>query len=234
MTEPLIPDNSDFDILSSPWICAGEAVSWEPVLKFGLLREYRKHEVIIHAGQTVEALGYLKEGLVKTVAPEAGGQEKLIWFIESGCVLGETPLFNQKPCAYYFQAVQNSKVYWLSKSVVEDVILPNFPQITKSLLSILARKVHVLSTQVEDQVFLKPSVRVAKVIYLYYERKKATGWKEYPSLPVTQEDIANLLGLHRVTVNQTLQAMRSSGILVDHTHRIIVKNLEFLRQAACP
>lgn len=229
-----LPDNNghDYDILSSPWICAGETVSWDAVLQYGVLKEYRKNEMIIRAGQTIEALGYLKSGLAKTVATEANGQEKLIWYIESGCVLGETPLINNKPCAYYFQAVQYSQVYWFSKAVVYGVILEKHPEIVKMLLSILARKVHVLSTQVEDQVFLKPAVRVAKLIYLFYERKKETGWKEYPSLPVTQEDIANLLGLHRVTVNQILQGMKITGILENHTHRIIVKDLDRLKQAA--
>ena len=221
-----------YDMLSSPWICAGEAVSWEGVLQHGVLREYRKNDIIIQAGQELEALAYLKDGVVKTVAPEESGQEKIIWYIESGCVLGETPLFNNKPCAYYFQAVEDCRVYWFSKSTVYGVILVKYPEITRSLLSIMARKVHVLSTQVEDQVFLKPMARVAKVIYLFYSKKKETGWKEYPSLPVSQEDIANLLGLHRVTVNQALQAMRNSGILENNTHRIIVRDVELLKKAA--
>lgn len=232
MSELSDESSQRYDMLSSPWICAGEAVSWEAVLQHGVLREYRKNEVIIHAGQTLDALGYLKNGLVKTVAPEVSGQEKIIWYIETGCVLGETPLFNNKPCAYYFEAVENCQVYWFSKATVHGVILEKHPEITKFLLSILARKVHVLSTQVEDQVFLRPAVRVAKVIYLFYERKKVTGWKEYPSLPVTQEDIANLLGLHRVTVNQILQNMKSCGILENHTHRIIVRDLDLLKKAA--
>lgn len=232
MSDSTFESGTEHDVLSSPWICAGETVSWEPVLHHGVLREYRKNEVIIQAGQVMESLGYLKNGLVKTVAPETGGQEKLIWFMEAGCVLGETPLFNKKPCAYYFQAVQPSQVYWFSKQTVQSVILAKHPEITYSLLAILARKVHVLSTQVEDQVYLKPAVRVAKLIYLFYERKKTTGWKEYPSLPVTQEDIANLLGLHRVTVNQVLQTLRSCGILADQTHRIIVRDPEMLKKAA--
>ena len=222
----------DYAMLSSPWICAGKTVSWEAALQYGVLREYRKNDLMIQAGQTLEALGYLQNGVVKTVATEENGQEKIIWYIEKGCVLGETPLFNDKPCAYYFQAVEDCQVYWFSKAVVYGVILEKYPEITKSLLAILARKVHVLSTQVEDQVFLRPMSRVAKVIYLFYERKKVTGWKEYPSLPVTQEDIASLLGLHRVTVNQVLQNMKSGGILENHTHRIVVKDLELLKKAA--
>ena len=202
------------------------------MLHLGVLREYRKNEIIIQAGQTLEALGFLKSGIAKTVATDASGHEKIIWFMEAGCVLGETPLINEKPCAYYFQAVEKCRVYWFSKAVLYGVILEKYPEITKSLLSIMARKIHVLSTQTEEQAFLKPLARVAKVIYLFYGNKKETGWKEYPSLPVSQEDIANLLGLHRVTVNQALQSLRNSGVLENNTHRIIVRDLELLQQAA--
>jgi len=218
------------DILSSPWICTGEGAAWDSVLHLGVLREYRKNEIIIQTGQTLEALGFLKTGIVKTVASEAGGHEKIIWFMEAGCVLGETPLLNEKPCAYYFQAVENCQIYWFNKAVLYGVILLKYPEITKSLLSIMARKIHVLSTQTEEQAFLKPLVRVAKVIYLFCGNKNETGWKEYPSLPVSQEDIANLLGLHRVTVNQSLQTLRTNGVLENNTHRIIVRDLTLLKK----
>ena len=220
------------ELLSSPWICKGTEVCWETVLPLATLREYRKNETIIQAGQTLEALGLLKSGVAKTVAVDAAGHEKIIWFMESGCVLGETPLLNEKPCAYYFQAVERCQVYWFSKDVLFGMILPRYPEITKALLSIMARKIHVLSTQTEEQAFLKPLVRVAKVIYLFYGNKKETGWKEYPSLPVSQEEIANLLGLHRVTVNQALQSLRIQGVLENNTRRIIVRDLELLRRAA--
>lgn len=220
------------ELLSSPWICKGTEVCWETVLPLATLREYRKNETIIQAGQTLEALGLLKSGVAKTVAVDAAGHEKIIWFMESGCVLGETPLLNEKPCAYYFQAVERCQVYWFSKEVLFGILLPRYPEINKALLSIMARKIHILSTQTEEQAFLKPLVRVAKVIYLFYANKKETGWKEYPSLPVSQEEIANLLGLHRVTVNQALQSLRIQGVLENNTHRIIVRDLERLRRAA--
>lgn len=221
-----------YDMMSSLWICSGEAVAWEGVLKYGVLKEYKKNEIIIQAGQTLEALAYLKNGVVKTVATEESGLEKIIWFIEAGGVMGETPLFNKKPCAYYFQAVQDCQVYWFSKAVLFTVILVKHPEIAKSLLTIMARKVHVLSTQVEDQFFLKSMARVAKLIYLFYRGNNEPSSKEHHLLHVTQEDIASLLGLHRVTVNQALQIMRSNGIIEVKKHRIIVLDLELLKNAA--
>jgi len=224
--------NGAQELLSSPWICTGTEVCWETVLPLATLREYRKNETIIQAGQTLQALGLLKSGVAKTVAVDVTGNEKIMWFMEAVCVMGETPLINDKPCAYYFQAVERCQVYWFSKEVLFGMILPKYPEITKALLAIMARKIHILSTQTEEQAFLKPLVRVAKVIYLFYGNKKETGWKEYPLLPVSQKEIANLLGLHRVTVNQALQNLRMSGVLENNTHRIIVRDPELLRVAA--
>ena len=227
-----IMPETKYDILSSLWICSGEAVAWEGVLKHGILKEYRKNETIIQAGQTLEALAYLKKGIVKTVATEESGLEKIIWFIEAGGVMGETPLFNKKPCAYYFQAVQDCQVVWFSKAVLNNVVLMKHPEIAKSLLTIMARKIHVLSTQVEDQFFLKSMTRVAKLIYLFYQGNNEPGSKDHNLLHITQEDIASLLGLHRVTVNQSLQTMRNNGIVEIKKQRIIVQDLELLKNAA--
>jgi CRP-like cAMP-binding protein len=222
----------EYAVLSSPWIGAGRQFPFEKVGHLGIFRRYMKGEQIIQAGQCVNHLFYLKSGRVKTVSIHHSGQKKTIWYIEAGCLFGETPLFNDKPCDYYFEAVVNCEVLLFTKEIVLTNLLVSCPEAALSVVASLARKVHFLSTQVEDCLYRKPVIRVAKLIYLIYQEQKRSGNKETSPLPITQEDIADVLGLHRVTVNQAVRFMKSGGILKSKTHHIVVKDLEQLHRLA--
>lgn len=52
------------------------------------------------------------------------------------------------------------------------------------------------------------------------------------TLPLTQEEIADVLGLTAVHVNRTLQTMRSQGLIQLRDHRLYVPDLDALRRLA--
>lgn len=220
--------SSQFAILSLPWINAAAPSPWEDVLALAARRTYRKNEFIIRSGQILEHLYYLRSGELKTLAVGSDGQQKTLWFLTAGSVFGETPLFNRKPCAYLFQAVTDCEIYLFPRELLNE-LFTNRPNLAQSLITTLTRKVHILSCQIEDSLFCKPVIRVAKLIYLLYQTKQKA---ESDSLPITQEDIAAVLGLHRVTVNQSVRAMKLDGILDIKNHHIVVKNVEKLQTLA--
>lgn len=219
----------EYATLSSPWIGAGRQFPVEKVSPLGISRHYKKGEIIIQAGQSVNHLFYLKNGRVKTVSIHYSGQKKTIWYIEAGCIFGETPLFNNKPCDYYFEATADCEVVLFAKEIVLNALLVNHPEATLSVVASLARKVHFLSTQLEDCLYHKPIIRITKLIHLMSQEQKNTGNKEMMPLPVTQQDIADILGIHRVTVNQAVRFLKNEGILEAQTHHIIVKDPEKLQ-----
>ena len=122
------------------------------------------------------------------------------------------------------------EIYIFSREVVYKEIIPQQPDITLSIIETLARKVHILSTQVEDFTFSKAIIRIAKVIYFLYERYTAKDQNEHIKRPLTQEIIAEMAGIHRVTVNQILKQFKSQQILEERSHSIIIKDLEKLKE----
>ncbi|SDF42779.1 Crp/Fnr family transcriptional regulator [Sporolituus thermophilus] len=212
------------ETLWSPWICCTHARNWEQVFHLSHRRFYKKKELIIQRGQQIDHLYYLKTGRVKTVAWNQDGQQKTIWFIEGSGIFGETPFFNNKSCDYCFLAETDCEIYLFPRDVIFHEIIPHYPDLVVSLLTTLTRKVHILSTQVEYLTFCKPIIRVARLIYLLFQNNKATGNEKPPALPVTQESLADILGLHRVTVNNVIRQLKNKQILENRPHFIIVKD----------
>ncbi|MEA4901616.1 Crp/Fnr family transcriptional regulator [Desulfitobacterium sp.] len=219
-----------FELLGSPWIRKSTHTEWNTLTIHGVLKQFKKKEIIIHSGEHIDCIYYLKKGRIKTVALSPSGSQKILWYIDAGCIFGETAFFNQKPCDYNFLAMADCEVYIYPKDIVMQEIIPKYPELTLSIIRTLSRKVHILSTQVEDCVFNKPLIRVAKLIYLLYQGHILTDKNGTATISLSQEDIASTLGMHRVTVNQVLKHLKELQALEDHTHLIIVKDLEKLKE----
>lgn len=223
------PDAAILELLSSPWLSANSREIWEPVIGYGQRKLYKKRAAIIQPGDTLQYLYYLRAGRVRMTASDSSGHQKTMWFISDGYIFGETPLFNLKPCAYSFMAETDCETYIFNRDTLLKNIIPHHPTIVLSLLNSMARKIHVLSTQVEDLVFFKPVNRVARLIFLMHQSKETSdGKKSYAPLPVTQEEIAEILGLHRVTINNAIKQLKHQGIIETNTHQIIIKDFDGL------
>lgn len=222
--------STKFELLGSPWIYTSPHAEWNTPAIHGIVKKFKKKEIIIHSGEQIDCIYYLNKGRIKTVATSPSGSQKILWYIEAGCIFGETAFFNQKPCDYNFLAITDCEVYIFPKDIIIQEIIPKSPDLTLSIIRTLSRKVHILSTQVEDCVFSKPLIRVAKLIYLLYQGHILIDNKETSTIPLTQEDIASTLGMHRVTVNQVLKHLKGLQALEDHTHLIIVKDVKILKE----
>ncbi len=223
-------NKSNTDLLASPWIRIDQNIDWDHILSHSNVRMCKKGDVIINAGDSIESLYFLKSGRIKTIAISSAGNQKIMWYIEQDCFFGETPFFNHKSCDYVFVADTECEIYIFSREVVYKEIIPQQPDITLSIIETLARKVHILSTQVEDFTFSKAIIRIAKVIYFLYEGYTAKDQNEPIKIPLTQEIIAEMAGIHRVTVNQILKQFKSQQILEERSHSIIIKDLEKLKE----
>lgn len=226
---PTEEDQPELETLRSPWISCDQSNLWAKVLSLGQRRLYRKKQLVIQANEEITHLYYLKTGRVKTTVSSTSGQQKTIWYIDAGCIFGETPFFNRKSCDYCFHAVTDCEVYLFDNDVIYNEVIPKFPELVTSMLTILTRKVHILSTQIEYLTFDKPLIRVAKLIYLMCRNSESDGNECLGALPITQEELADILGLHRVTISNTIRQLKHLQILADNTH-LIIKDLPALKE----
>ncbi len=225
-----VRESVNFDLLGSPWIYTVQKDGWDNALLKSTVCLYKKKDFIIQSGEIIECLYYLKKGRIKTVAVSPSGQQKIMWYINASCIFGETPFFNQKPCDYNFVAVTDCEIHILSKDILFQEVIPKYPELVISLLTTMSLKIHILSTQVEDLAFNKPIIRVAKLLYQFYQGNNLKIKKGTAVIPITQEDIAGILGIHRVTVNQIIRYLKEIQALEDNTHLIIVKNIKKLQE----
>lgn len=214
--------------LAAPWI-SSSTQEWEPVLTLANKKEYRKCDIIIDIGDEVNNLFYLRKGQIKMTALSKSGIEQTIWHIDAPNVFGEVPFFHRQPCKFLIVAATNCEVYSFNREFVINE-LANYPQFVSYILRILAQKVRILSSRIEDLIFANPSARIAKLLLLLaYQKGEIKGNSCSVELPLTHQDLANLTGLHRVTVTNSINKLFDNGILVKNKDKILINDLSALR-----
>lgn len=205
-----------------PWIAFRDQGCWEPVLHLGRKVEWKAGAVIQRPEDAVSAIFLLRSGTIKVAAASPGGLQRTLWLMGAGSVLGEAAMFGHHPYMHEIVAVEDCVAIEFPRATVMEGLLVHHPQVSAALLSNMAAKCYIMSTQVEDTTFLSSAQRLGRFLYgLCLERGSR-------HVPLSHAAIADLLGLHRVTVSNTVSALRRAGLLQPHTHDIVVADIDRL------
>jgi CRP-like cAMP-binding protein len=87
----------------------------------------------------------------------------------------------------------------------------------------LGRRLKLAENRIEDRVFRDVEARVARVLLELAERfgtSAQNGWTRL-DLPVTQSDLATLIGTTRQSVNACLRRLGDAGLIVREGRRVL-------------
>lgn len=189
----------------SPWLNQIQS-PWENVLQLGIKRQFKKNSVIIGNSQEVNDLYYLHKGKIKVISTTCLGREKPLWYISEGNIFGEVPFLDGGLCYNVFTCLEDCIVYTFSREVFFEKIVPQYPGVIKSVFSIMALKSRNLSAQINDICLNSPKMRVFKMLYFLNSTDNG-------AIEVSQKELGDVLGIHRVTLNHILNDLKEKGII---------------------
>ena len=184
----------------------------------GSVRKYAKDEIIYLQGDTAQSFCYIKKGSVKVYMNSVDGNEKTLNTARHGEIIGEGAFFDKKPRVSSAKALTNTEVIMIDKKRLTDIIAQH-P--TLELLEILANRIRLLSSQLDSMTFMQADARIAGLL-LESEHDGIVA--------ITHEEIANTVGVSRVTVSKTLSRFAKSGYISTEYRRILIKSREGLEK----
>lgn len=207
--------------LCSPWIQSKNTI-WKTVLHLGQKYTYNKGNIVAGNGEEVDCLYYLFKGRLKMSRISSTGAEKILWYLDEGNLFGEVPFLDKKPMDSTFTASTPCQVYIFSRQCVQEEIIVKYPALVLNLLESLANKARVFSTQAGDIATLIG--RVSKVLIYVIEREyvdKTVGRIEC-SRGISQQELASILGVHRVTLNHAISQLKKEGVVEEMTKKRLI------------
>jgi CRP-like cAMP-binding protein len=198
----------------------------------GSRRQFDRHRDIIAQGRPYRSVFILCGGFVWRYKILPDGKRQLLSFGLPGDLIGF-------PAVFFDNAVNATGS--LSDVVVATVpfaalydLFAKFPRIAVALYWIAAREAAIYGERIVDIGRRSAYERLAHLILELLTRLRTVGLAEELSyvLPLTQELIADVLGLSGPHVSRMLRSMREEGLVTIEDHRLTVLDLESLTQLA--
>jgi len=196
-------------------------------------RGFRRGEVIFHQGDPGDALFVLVSGRVKIPLPSATGDEAILATLRPGDFFGELSLIDGAPRSATAVALDSAQTLVLGRDRVRELV-DRVPSFRDALLTALTHEVRRITDHVEELHFLDITGRLAARL----ARLARDGGERQPDGtvrldgPLTQGDLAAMIGATRQSVNKLLGLFVGDGLVRVERDAIVVLDLDSLEAAA--
>jgi CRP/FNR family cyclic AMP-dependent transcriptional regulator len=194
--------------------------------------EVRKGDVVFNEGEPGDSLYIVLSGKIKLGRRAADGRQNLIALMGPSDMLGELSLFDPGPRTATATAVTDTRVARLRKQALRPW-LSNRPEIAEQLLRVLARRLRRTNDALADLIFTDVPGRVAKNLLQMAGRfGSRDGGVLRVTHDLTQEELAQLVGASRETVNKALADFAQRGWLRLEGKSVVILDRERLARRA--
>ncbi len=170
-----------------------------------------KGQILFHEGERGERLYVITDGKIKLGHAANDGRESLLAVLGPGELLGELSLFDPGPRTATATALTDVTLMGLGHAALRPW-LTGRPEVAEALLAALAQRLRRTNDQMADLVFSDVPGRVAKTLLELGEkfgRQLPDGL--HVTHDMTQEELAQLVGASRETVNKALADFAARG-----------------------
>lgn len=193
---------------------------------------FRRSEVVFSEGEPGDTLYIITAGKVKIGRKSVDGRDSLITLMGPSDMFGELAIFDPGPRTSTVTALTEVKTVVMSRSVLRSWIADR-PEIAEQLLRVLARRLRRTNDNLSDLIFTDVPGRVAKqLLYLAQRFGSRDGTALRVDHELTQEEIAQLVGSSRETVNKALSDFAQRGWIRVQGRSILIDNAERLAKRA--
>ena len=197
-------------------------------------RVHRTHHdngaFIFRKGDDGTGMMIVLQGRVKISSVGRSGSEVILNIIEAGQIFGEMALVDGDPRSADAVAAKDSEIVTLLRRDFLP-ILEHHPEAALGMMSVLSRRIRQTTEFVEDTVFLDVPARLLHRIEQLAERYGQQD-PETGSIRIehgfTQQELADSVGLTRVSVNRQLGAWEDHGLIEKGRGWISATDLEAL------
>jgi CRP-like cAMP-binding protein len=187
-----------------------------------------KGSILFAEGDEGDHLYVIVEGKVKLGTSSGDGRENLLSILGPGEMFGELSLFDPNPRTSTATAVTDAKLLSLGQAKLIPW-LADHPPVALHLLAALAQRLRRTNEAVGDLVFSDVPGRVAKALIDLGERfGKQTDEGLFVHHDLTQEELAQLVGASRETVNKALADFAGRNWLKLDGRAVLITDVERL------
>jgi len=194
--------------------------------------EFPRGHVIFSEGELGDRLYIISSGKVKVGRKAPDGRENLLAVFGPSDMFGELSIFDPGPRTSTATTVTEVRAHTMDRAALREWISKR-PEIAEQLLRVIARRLRRTNNMLADLIFTDVPGRVAKsLLQLARQFGSQEGGLLRVTHDLTQEEIAQLVGASRETVNKALADFASRGWLRLEGKSVLILEPERLARRA--
>jgi len=184
-------------------------------------RSYKRGDFLFHQGDVATELYVVVDGRIAIANRSFDGRESLVALMERGDLFGEMPFFEGDGRSADGRALEPSRVLALPYSCLTELYKED-PDRLWQVVRLLASRLRTMNTALADSVFLDVTGRTAKRLL------DLAGEDDEFILPITQEELAGMVGASRERVNKAISSFIRLGWIEQQDGKYTITNREQL------
>jgi CRP/FNR family transcriptional regulator len=201
-------------------------IALEAFLAATPVRKFSKDELLVQQDEPMRQTYVVKAGAVRCYDISLDGNQQLIWLATEGEFFPiSAPLETDETAPFFYSAFVDSEVYVVNRRRLALFLRAN-PGTMLDMYATMTRRLTDLQSRIN--AVAKPKAR-EKILHTlafmadrFKTRRTAAGLAVEVALPLTHQDIADLVGLTRETTTATLKSLRDEGYVeYDRRHFLI-------------
>jgi CRP/FNR family cyclic AMP-dependent transcriptional regulator len=188
-------------------------------------RSFSRGGVIFTEEDAAAELFVVVSGRVAIANRSIDGRESVVALMERGDLFGEMPLFDNRARSAEARALEPSDVIAIPYGPLRE-IYESRPELLWNVVEMLAVRLRNTDEQLADSVFLDVTGRTAKRLL------ELAGDNDEFSLPITQEELAGMVGASRERVNKAIASFVRLGWIEQAERRYRITNRDQLELRA--
>lgn len=220
------PDMADASLLRGAPLFEGlDDDASAAIAEASLVRRLERGDLLFRQGEPAEELFVVSSGRVAIATHSVDGRESVVALMERGDLFGELSLFDGRGRSADARALERSDVVAIPFGPVREA-LERRPDALWHVVELLAGRLRTTDEALADSIFLDVPGRTAKRLL------ELAGAADEFQLPLTQEELAGLVGASRERVNKAIAQFLRLGWIEQQDRRYkIVDRTQLTRRA---
>jgi CRP-like cAMP-binding protein len=179
----------------------------------------RKKEIFFFSEEPSRSVYLVKKGRIKLFRTTADGHEIILDILGPGEIFGELALSGEISRSHSAEALEDGLVCVLPRSIFEEMARRH-PDFAFRIIKLIGLRFRELETRIEDLAFQSVQERLLLTLASLARKHGIPEGNGAVRLPVTQSNLAFLIGSTREAVAEQLKELKRQG-LVETSYRAI-------------
>jgi CRP-like cAMP-binding protein len=194
----------------------------------GRREHYARGDFVFSAGGAGRNVYFLRNGRVKIYQPCDSGRDVILWFCLPGEIFGLAEVARGGGRSVSALACEACEVLCVAQDHFKAFV-ESRPRIALLSMQVLSSRLRLLGEMHANLVADDVDTRIGKLILRLAARHGVRRGRElHLTLPLTHQEIADMVGTRRQTVTSSLGNLKRRGVLAIDNHRLVIESEELL------